>query len=41
MDIFVVTEPLYDICESWAEEPDAEAWDAAYADIAGWLVRAN
>ncbi len=41
MEVFVLSEPLYDVCESWAEEPSFEAWDAVYSDVREWLVRAN
>jgi hypothetical protein len=41
MNVFVVSEPLYDICESWAEEPDTEAWTALYPEILSWLIRPN
>lgn len=41
MEVFVLSEPLYDVCESWAEEPSFEAWDAVYSDVRDWLVRAN
>jgi hypothetical protein len=41
MDVFVVSEPLYDICESWAEEPEPEAWDAVYPEVLAWLIRLN
>jgi hypothetical protein len=37
----LVAEPLYDICESWAEEPDTQAWDVLYPDVVAWLVRPN
>jgi len=41
MDVFVVSEPLYGICESWAEEPEPDAWAAIFPEIVGWLIRAN
>jgi hypothetical protein len=41
MQTFVVNEPLYDVCESWAEEPDPEVWDAVYPAALVWLIRAN
>jgi hypothetical protein len=41
MDTFVVTEPFYDVCESWAEEPETQAWDELYPIIAAWLIRSN
>ncbi len=41
MDVFVVSEPLYDICESWAEEPEPDAWTAVYPEVLGWLIRSN
>jgi hypothetical protein len=41
MDVFVISEPLYDICESWAEEPDSDAWDAVYPEARAWLLRPN
>jgi hypothetical protein len=41
MDVFVVSEPLYDVCESWAEEPEPVAWDVVYPDALAWLIRLN
>ncbi len=41
LDVFLVSEPFYDVCESWAEEPEPAAWDAEYPAIAAWLIRAN
>jgi hypothetical protein len=41
MDVFVLSEPLYDICESWAEEPEPDAWNAVYAEAVNWLIRPN
>jgi hypothetical protein len=41
MDAFVVTESFYDICESWAEEPEPQVWDALYPTILAWVVRVN
>ena len=41
MEVFVVSEPLYDVCESWAEEPDAQAWNAFYSQALTWLIRPN
>ena len=41
MDVFVVSEPLYDICESWAEEPEPDVWTAVYPEVLRWLVRPN
>ncbi len=41
MEVFVVDEPFYDVCESWAEEPSSEAWDAEYAVLRMWLLRPN
>lgn len=41
MEVFVVSEPLYDVCESWAEEPSSDAWDEQYAQARAWLVRSN
>jgi hypothetical protein len=41
MEVFVVSEPLYDICESWAEEPEPEMWDAVYPVAMAWLIRPN
>jgi hypothetical protein len=41
MDVFVVSEPLYDICESWAEEPEPAAWTAVYPEVLSWLIRPN
>ncbi len=38
---FVVSEPLYDVCESWAEEPSPEAWDLDCAALRDWLIRSN
>jgi hypothetical protein len=41
MDVFLLSEPFYDICESWAEEPEPAVWDAVYADARAWLIRPN
>jgi hypothetical protein len=41
MDVFLVSEPLYDICESWAEEPEPDAWTAIYPEVLHWLIRLN
>ncbi len=41
MDVFEITEPFYDVCESWAEEPEPHLWDALYPTIAAWVIRAN
>jgi hypothetical protein len=41
MEVFVVNEPLYDVCESWAEEPEPEAWAAFYFEALAWLIRPN
>lgn len=41
MEVFVLSEPLYDVCESWAEEPAPDAWDAECANIRDWLIRPN
>ncbi len=41
MEVFVVSEPLYDVCESWAEEPQTDAWDMIYPEALAWLIRLN
>jgi hypothetical protein len=41
MEVFVLSEPLYDVCESWAEEPEPDAWDAVYPEALAWLIRPN
>lgn len=41
MQTFVLNEPFYDICESWAEEPAPEVWDVVYPAALAWLIRPN
>ncbi len=41
MEVFIVTEPFYDVCESWAEEPSPQAWDDGYAEMKRWVLNLN
>jgi hypothetical protein len=41
LDVFLVTPELYDVCESWAEEPEPAVWDVIYPQAKAWLIRSN